>query len=181
MTKYKSAPPWQAITIPASKLPPHINKLRAVVHELDVEKAPRYQADATRTWCNIYVTDVIKAMGHVPGHWMDPKSGEPTEPGTGEEMTANRLVRWFLKHGARKGWIAADRGTAVDAAARGHLVIVGWDSVSKGPGHVAVLLPEGTISQAGSTNFTGKTIAEGFGKRPVQFFIQSNSGIPHAK
>jgi hypothetical protein len=70
---------------------------------------------------------------------------------------------------------------ATDAAARGHLVVVGWDSKGKGSGHVAILLPEGPIAQAGRKNFVGRTVAEGFGKYPVRFFIQANSGLPHAK
>jgi len=173
---FKNAPPWQAITIPAAKLPPSPEKLRAVVNTLDVENAPRYQRTAYATYCNIFVTDVFKAMGFPPTHWVDAHDGRPVAQGKGRELNANGIIRWMKEFGPAQGWVDADRKTAVDAAGRGHLVMVGWDSKSAKPGHVAIMLPEGTIAQAGSTNFVGKTIREGFGNLPVEFFIQSNGG-----
>ena len=180
MSKYKNAPPWQAIKIPASNLPPHINKVSCVVHELDVENAPRYQSDSEHTWCNIFVTDVITAMGFEPGHWVDP-DGNKAKQGAGQELTANLLTRWLLAVGPNKGWVEGDKQTATDAARRGHLCVAAWDSRGKGSGHVAILLPEGTIAQAGRTNFLGGTVAEGFGNLPVLYFIQAQTGIRHGK
>lgn len=174
-TDFKTTPPWLPIEPPSAKLPASVTKLRAVIRDLDVENAPRYRATKTQTWCNIFVTDVIDAMGFDPGHWVA-KDGTRADVGKGEELSANKLVRWFVEKGPSHGWTEADRPSAVDAAARGHLVVVGWDSLGPGSGHVAILLPEGTIAQAGRTNFVGRTIAEGFGRLPVKFFVQMRGG-----
>lgn len=173
---HKNTPPWQDVTVPTAKLPPSPEKLRAVINDLDVEHAARYRKSAYATYCNIFATDVFQAMGFPPSHWVDHGDGSPAKQGHGEELTANLMARWFHKFGAAQGWVNADRKTATDAASRGHLVTVIWDSQGDGPGHVAIMLPEGTIAQAGSTNFVGKTIREGFGQRPVEFWVQSHGG-----
>jgi hypothetical protein len=175
MSDFKSTPPWQPIDPPAGELPPSPEKLRMVIDELDVTNAPRYQPNPSQTWCNIFATDVIQAMGHEPGHWVR-KDGNPALVGQGIELNANGLIRWMAEHGPKKGWIVADRQTATDAAARGHLVLVGWDSKSAKPGHVAIMLPEGTIAQAGRRNFVGETIRSGFGQLQPVFFVQMHGG-----
>ena len=172
---HKTVEPWKYISIEAAKLPPSPGKLRAVIDELDVEHAPRYRARKGATFCNIFVTDVCDAMGFQPSHWVT-TDGEQAGVGEGVELNANGLCRWFAKFGASKGWVEADRKTAMDAAERGHFVVLGWDSKSEKPGHVAVLLPEGTIAQAGRTNFVGKTIREGFGDLKPRFWIQARGG-----
>lgn len=172
----KKREPWLRIQTEAALLPPSPDKLRRVIDELDVETAPRYKAKNGQTFCNIFVTDVCDAMGFAPSHWVDKEAGKPTPNGTGIELNANGICRWLNKFGPNEGWVQADRKAAMDAAARGHLVIVGWDSKAATPGHVAILLPEGTIAQAGRTNFVGKTIREGFGKLEVTFWVQSRGG-----
>lgn len=173
---FKSTPPWQTIGIPAAKLPLGPTKLRRVIDELDVENAPRYRADALRSWCNIFVTDVLTAMDLPPTHWVR-EDGSPSVQGKGQELNANRMAHWFAEHGPAFGWVNADRKTAVDAAARGHVVVVTYENPDpRHSGHVAILLPEGTIAQAGRHNFVGKTIREGFGNLPVEFWIQSHGG-----
>lgn len=171
----KKTEPWKYIEIEASKLPAGPDKLRRVIDELDVENAPRYKARKGATFCNIFVSDVCDAMGFQPSHWVT-KEGEQAGVGEGVELNANGMCRWFKAHGARHGWVEADRKTAMDAAARGHFVVAGWDSKTEKPGHVAVLLPEGTIAQAGRTNFVGKTIREGFGDLRPSFWIQARGG-----
>lgn len=171
---WHSVDPWRPIRIPAASLPNNVEKLRHVVTELDVERAPRYRANATQTFCNIFLTDVCDAYGVPPTHWMH-EDGTPAQYGRGLEMSANRLVRWFHSKGARYGWIVADKQTAMDAAARGHLVALGWDSKTSGPGHVAVLLPEGTVAHAGRKNGVGIPIGQAFGKsRAPDYFIHAH-------
>lgn len=166
----------QPVKVSASALPSGPDKVRAICKELNPEKNERYKPDARGTWCNIFVTDVVTACGFQPQHWMTSK-GAPAPVGKGVEMSANRLVEWLSSTGAAYGWVTADRQTAFDAAARGHLVVCGWRNPEPAKsGHVAILLPEGTIAQAGRTNFVGKTLREGFGNLPVQFFIQAQSG-----
>lgn len=182
MKSFKETPPWQSIHPPSADLPHDPRKLRMVIDELDVEHAPRYQPTKSATYCNIFVADVLQAMGLQPQHWCD-ADGNPAEDGqTGAfEMNANRMARWFKLHGQRNGWVEADRQTASDAAARGHVVVLVWDSGRPDrSGHIALLLPEGTIAQAGRTNFVGKTVREGFGNLPVKFWVQLHGGSHNA-
>lgn len=176
---WHSAPPWQPIDIPASKMPQGDAKLRQVLMELDPENAHRYKPTANGTSCNIFVWDFTRAMGCEVPHWVR-ADGRVTQTGKGKELNANGVVRWLATYGARAGWVQSDRKVATDAAARGHVVVVGWDSGKATPGHVAILLPEGTIAQTGKRNFIGKTIREGFGDRDVTFFIFApNTHLTH--
>jgi hypothetical protein len=174
---YEDAPAWQDIDIPAATLPTGPGKLHQVIKELEVTKAPRYQAKDGNTYCNIFVTDVCRAMGFAPSHWVDP-FGNPGKASKGnQELNANRLINWFYDHGERYGWHPADREVALAAAERGHLVVAAWKNpLPTRPGHVAIVLPEGTIAQAGAKNFVGYVISEGFGKLPVSFFVQLRGG-----
>lgn len=171
-----TTPQWQSIKDGIKDHAPGPERVRQIVDQLRVETALRYRPGKGVTWCNIFTTDVVEALGFLPTHWMD-KDGTGSAPqGKGIEMSANRIVRWLNGEGPNHGWVTADRTTAVDAAARGHLVVVGWDSGGSGPGHVAILLPEGTIAQAGSRNFVGETVEQGFGHRPVTYFVQVGGG-----
>lgn len=167
---WKQMPPWQPIDIPSTKLASGDPKIRKVLEELDPGNAPRYKRTANGTTCNIFVWDYTRAMGCEIPHWVT-STGDAAPVGKGRELNANGIVRWLAKHGPPRGWIEADRQTAMDAAARGHTVVVGWDSQSSAPGHVAILLPEGTIAQTGAKNFIGRSIREGFGTRAVVFYI----------
>jgi hypothetical protein len=167
---WTTTPPWREITIPASELPQGDNKLRQVLAELDPVGAPRYKRTANGTSCNIFVWDFTRAMGCEIPHWVR-ADGRQSQVGKGRELNANGICRWLKTAGPREGWVGADRKTAVDAAARGHVVVLGWDSGNTSPGHVAVMLPEGTIAQTGATHFVGKTVREGFGTKQPEFFI----------
>lgn len=163
-------PPWRPINTPSASLPLGADKMRRVVDELQVETAQRYKADSKRTWCNIFVWDVTRQMGCEIPHWV--KDGAASDPGQGSELTANGINKWLKKFGPANGWHQADRLTALDAASRGHVVVASYNSQSSSSGHIAIVLPEGTIAQAGRENFVGKTIREGFGSLPVEFFVQ---------
>ena len=171
---FKNVPPYKSITIPASALPFGAAKQRQIIKELDVEASPRYRAAGGKTYCNIFVSDFLDALGLPPTHVEG-----------GEELNANAMFDWLSSpKGAGTGWIVADRGTALDAAARGHVVLAGYfnpniSPITKKPrpGHIAIVLPEGTIAQAGKQNFVGRTIREGFGDLPVVFFVQTKG--PH--
>lgn len=177
--KWLDTPAWVPIDIPASKLPRSEQKLRQALKELAVEKSPRYKAREGQTWCNIFVSDITRALGCEIPHWVAP-DGSPADPGKGKEQNANRMFDWLKgEPGASRGWVEADRQTAMDAAARGHTVVVAWHSGSVKPGHIALLLPEGTIAQAGRRNFVGESISQGFGSLPVTFFVQARG--PHSE
>lgn len=163
-------PPWRPINTPAAALSTGPDKLRKVIAELAVETSPRYKAVDLCTWCNIFVWDVTRQMRCEIPHWV--KDGAAADPGQGNELTANGMHKWLKKYGPANGWHPAERLAALDAAARGHVVVVCYNSHSSRPGHIAIVLPEGTIAQAGRENFVGKTIREGFGTLPVEFFVQ---------
>jgi cell wall-associated NlpC family hydrolase len=160
-------------------LPLDANKYRHVLKDLAVDKSPRYKARDGKTYCNIFLWDYTRAMGCEIPHWTF-KDGSDATPGAqgALELNANRTVEWLDTHGANRGWVSADRKTSFDAASRGHVVVLGWHSGSSKPGHVAVLLPEGTIAQAGRRNFVGETVEQGFGKLPVRYWIQARG--PHS-
>ena len=165
---FKNVPPWKSITIPAESLPYGAHKQRQIIKELDVENSPRYKPGGGKTYCNIFVSDFLDAMGLPPTH---------VEGGV--ELSANAMIEWLASpKGAGTGWIEADRETALGAAERGHVVLITYFQHARGrSGHIAIVLPEGTIAQAGKANFVGRTIREGFGTLPVVFFVQSRG--PH--
>lgn len=177
MSRWMTTPAWVPVDIPSAKLPHSHDKLRKVVDELNVEKSNRYKRRDGQTFCNIFVWDVTRAMGCEIPHWVN-DDGSPASVGKGRELNANGIVRWMDTQGPANGWVDADRKTSMDAAARGHVVVLGWDSKSAKPGHVAVMLAEGTIAQAGARNFVGETISQGFGKLKPRFWIQARG--PHS-
>jgi hypothetical protein len=152
------------------------NRGAAVRSLLNVEFSPRYMpgkrledgkllAAPKTTWCNVYLTDCIKAMGiAAPRHWMTSK-GEPAAQGKGLELRANELLDWFETHGARYGWMSADSRVAQEAAARGHFVVVGWRNPKRPePGHLAWCIGNDRITQAGAKNYFVCTVRMGFGR-----------------
>lgn len=139
----------------------------AVAQQFNVEHSPRYAPPGDgRTWCNIYVWDVTRAMGVEIPHWYDPATGASRPMGLGSEMRANDMVAW-LKAG--HGWTAVDAATARARAAAGIPTTVVWPNPG-GIGHVAMLMPDGTIAQAGASNLWRKPISHGFGNRAVLYF-----------
>lgn len=180
LTPWKNQPAWEDVDVPSRSLP-WPERRAAVLRELDVENAPRYRAAVVdgkpKTFCNIFVTDVIRNMGvKAPSHWMTGK-GEPAKVGQGIEMTANRLYPWFQMNGATYGWWEADEATAASAADRGHLVVAVYRNPS-GPGHIVIVKGgvdgETRVAQAGAHNFADTSLSTAFGKLPRKFWIQAD-------
>jgi hypothetical protein len=128
------------------------------------------------TWCNIFFTDVVQRLKlSGPYHWVDVK-GNPLNfmPGTavkGYELSANKLIDWFRKYGHGYGWVKVDKKTALQLAQQGNLVAVTYHAgIDSASGHIAVLLDDGTIAQAGRSVFIGKSIEHGFGTKTVEFW-----------
>lgn len=172
---------YRPIDVKASSLP-WAQRLAAIVSELHVESNERYRPTKTQTWCNVYATDVIAAMGlAAPRHWMT-VSGVPAAVGKGTEMTANLLWEWFGHYGPTYGWMRADRETAERAADRGHLAVVCYRN-AKGPGHVAIVLGVDSITQAGRACFERGRLVRGFGAvTTLDYFVQmERGGTPHPK
>lgn len=174
MNAWQTTPPWTRIDLPKEACV----SLHAILLALDVEHAIRYKPTPSATHCNSFVSDVSRAAGQEIPHTIDTQTGDPVDPGTrnSRETRANDMVRWLSN--PKRGWVQVPRGMAVDKAGEGYLVVVGWDSKSIQPGHIAVLLPEGTIAQAGAKNFVGRTVEQGFGNLPVKYFVSPRPAWP---
>jgi hypothetical protein len=152
--------------------------LNAVLDALSVEINPRYQPDERSTFCNIFVSDVMRCMGQDIPHWVD-GSGMGADPNHGgAEMTANAMHCWMASVPARRnGWCAMGPCTAQENANLGRPTVVTWPSPPGKIGHVAVVTPAAwsvsrgvMIANVGSTTFRRGSVARGFGSRDVYFW-----------
>lgn len=131
--------------------------------EPDVENAERYQPDV-HTWCNIYVSDVTRALACEIPHWWE-----------GRELTANKMATWLATYGAVYGWLEVDEDGARIAASAGRPTVVSWQNRGVGSGHIAMVLPphngHTVIAQAGRECGFGIELADGFGAAaPLRFY-----------
>lgn len=138
-----------------------------IAQQFRVTEMPRYMAVPGKTWCNIYAWDVTRAMGAEIPHWYDPATGNPMPVGKGSEMRANDMVSYLEQ--MRGGWQQVPSELARSRAAAGYPTVIVWRNPD-GPGHIAMLLPDGTIAQAGASNLWRGSITAGFGYRPLKFF-----------
>lgn len=166
-------PPWMPVEAPIrgdeDNRSGHL--LVDIAAQFDVTHAPRYQPMGERTFCNIYLWDVLSALGccDVAAHWVD-RAGTPVKPGAkgAQETRANDVV---MRLGRQLyGWRHADEAAAYAHADSGRPAVVGWYNRA-GPGHVAIVLPGRVIAQAGAINFFGRPVSAGFGSKPVSFFV----------
>ena len=183
----KNTNAWQAVTpdityIQASRLyHPDDNTERAkqylaVAAQFDVENNPRYvrgHAGGRETYCNIFMCDVLLALGLPPSHWVDPATGVPAPVGKGIELNANACAKWFDDHGLAFEWMLCSEIQARKRATMGYPTVVVWANPG-GIGHVAVVLP-GTdfthTAQAGADNFFNGNLRGGFGGvGPLKFW-----------
>ena len=158
-------PPWIPVdplmtNHPGSRSP---EQYRVIVSQFEVEKLKRYQPQAGKTFCNIFVWDVTAAMGCEIPHWYN-DVGEPVPVGRGREMTANDMRDWLKKEGPTYGWEPCSSVGAVEHASEGRPTVAVWKNAG-GTGHCAVVLPGGGlhIAQAGATCFFDRSIQAGFG------------------
>jgi len=145
-----------------------------VIDQFHVDDNHRYrQRDfngdgTTDTFCNIYVSDVTRAMGAEVPHWVL-ADGSPTQGYPGDELTANATAQWLEEHGPTYGWREVSPEEAQDLANGGRPVVAAYDA--KGAtGHVAMVRPGKydnatgpAISQAGAENLQRTTARDGFG------------------
>lgn len=142
----------------------------AIIEQFRVEDAKRYQPDEFGTRCNLFLSDVTRALGcHVPELW---KVGP-----TYNEQRANHQIDWLKsKHAELAGWHpVANDAAALERVNLGHVVVVGWHSGSDSPGHVAIGKPSAGarvlhVAQAGRSCFTDGPVSQGFGLLPVRFW-----------
>lgn len=161
-----------------------------VCKQFGVTTHPRYQPKATRdpktgrvkisTYCNIFVWDVTRAMGVEIPHWVDfTTKSKPVGVGKGDELDANEVFDWLVKHGPSSSWYPANASAAGMLARAGRPVVAAWRNPSGASGHIAMVLPglppdHLVIAQAGAKCLFNEPITKGFGdlfnRSEVRFF-----------
>ena len=151
-----------------------------LINQFAVGDNPRYLAGHGKTYCNIFVWDVTRAMGAEVPHWVD-AAGNIAAPGAAgaNEININGGVSWMRTRGVpRHNWRSATAAEANDAANKGLVSVVMWKNPTGGHGHTAVVRPGiinsrgPQIAQAGRHNFNMGRVADGFGSlSPLEYFI----------
>jgi len=139
----------------------------AVINQFGVETNPRYTGP--ETYCNIFVSDVTRAMGVEIPHWVD-KDGRAVQfSGTAEpgwrELNVQGMRTWLQGEGSSK-WRAVSAEEAQRLANSGKPTVV-----LDGRGtHIGVVRPgeidsqKGpALAQAGKDNFGSGNVLDGFG------------------
>ncbi len=170
---------WLPLFAPLSSVPgarsPDL--YRRVCEQFKVTTSARYYAappppgSTGATWCNIYVWDVTSAMNAEIPHWFDPASGDKTSVGRGSEMRANDMYRWLERQ--IQGWREGTYEQAKANAAQGRPTVAAYFNPTGGSGHVAMVLPNGNIAQAGRHNLFDAPVKSGFGSYPVRYFLHA--------
>lgn len=176
----KMRDPWLDIDPPLTNEPgqrdPHTYD--QIINQFAVESNPRYRKDQQgegETYCNIFVWDVIKAMGAEIPHWVD-EYGDPVGQFAGTELSANGLIEWLENYGGKYGWEVIDARQAQAEANLGKPVVATWKNLD-GVGHVAMVRPgeysetQGpALANAGAINSNHTTVREVFGNKEVIYY-----------
>lgn len=144
--------------------------LKEVVAQFDVESAPRYRVrDITgdgkkETFCNIYVSDVTRALfAEIPHEW------------EGKYLNVRAMAAWLRK--GLGAWRREESWRAQFAADSGRPAVALYDPPpTVAHGHIAVLVPcDGDpgvwVSQAGARNYARCPLPVGFGTDAVEFWV----------
>jgi hypothetical protein len=142
-----------------------------LIDQFAVGNNPRYKPGDGKTYCNIFVWDVTRAMGAEIPHWVDNHGNIAVPFGSGaNEININGGVDWMKNHGVEDhGWQSVTAQQAQDAANDGRLAVVLWKNQTGGHGHTAVVRPGelttkgAAIAQAGAHNFNLGHVVNGFG------------------
>lgn len=168
---------WNPVNAPIQSVPGNrsVTRYNDAINQFAVGVNPRYAKRNGNTYCNIFVWDVTRAMGAEIPHWVD-GNGNPVGVGKGRELSANGVCSWLKNHGARFGWKKVSAAEAQAAANQGKPVVSSWHNPG-GIGHVGIVRP-GEITdrgpaaaQAGAKNFNRGHVADGFGSRPVEYWV----------
>jgi len=147
------------------------------INQFGVGSNPRYARRNGNTYCNIFASDVTRAMGADIPHWVR-RDGSPAEAGDrgAYEMNANATARWLANHGERHGWRRATAAEAQANANQGRPAVATRDNPG-GIGHIVVVRPgEMTdrgpaIAQAGARNFNQGHIGDVFRRSQPDYWI----------
>jgi hypothetical protein len=148
--------------------------LNRVISQFNVENAARYSPRRNgKTYCNIFVWDVTRALGCEIPHYVDEQSGGPRyypDVKGAYELDANATCDWLKRQGADNGWREITAAAAQLYANAGYPVVSAWRNTGGGAGHVQIVCPSRngaydpqrgvTVAQAGSRNFSYAHISE---------------------
>lgn len=169
---------WRDIVAPLQSSPGERSPERylQVIDQFQVGGAPRYQpkkderTGALTTYCNIFASDVTRAMGaHIP-HWVVGIDEPSSHMVAGARETRANDIHALLIAGAW-GWRLCSFSHAAECAQMGMPTVAAWKNKA-GPGHIAMVVPNGSAShtkdlmiiQAGAE--CGRMpIAQGFGEK----------------
>jgi hypothetical protein len=135
------------------------DQIRQVIDYFNVEDQQnlRYKPNGWNTFCNIFATDVMRALRAPLPHWAN-----------GRELDANGTNDWL--NNSANGWKKVTAQDATKAASQGIPTVASWKNFG-GIGHIAVVRPEAgptpdnpQIAQAGSKNRIQTTVSFGFGQ-----------------
>ena len=175
--------PWSYVDAPAqcdegNRSPGMYNQVLDQFCVADNVRYKQNQQGKNETYCNIYVWDATRAMGAEIPHWVDANGG-PVPQGQGRELSANGSIGWLETHGQQAGWRAVSAEQAQTLANEGKPAVATYKNPS-GIGHVAMVRPGDysvvagpTIAQAGGKNFNDGTVQDGFGNRPVVYYVHT--------
>ena len=117
-----------------------------VLKQFGFDTEARYQPGSGNTYCNIAMWDASRALACEVPHWWirsDMTYGQ-------QEETINASIDWLTSMGGDYGWLnAGSLSAAMLTAQAGQPTLVTWKNPS-GHGHVAWLLPDGSLAQAGA-------------------------------
>ena len=110
---------------------------------------------------------MTRAMGAEIPHWWQ-----------GRELNANATNDWLHQHGAAHGWRRVSAAEAQAYANQGKPAVASWKNPG-GIGHIGMIRPGEitsggpALAQAGSSNFNRGHVADGFGNRPVEYWVHA--------
>lgn len=149
-----------------------------VVKQFCVMENPRYRPRDGKTYCNIFVWDVTRAMGCELPHWItdDGRIALANTVGA-KRLDCNALNRWINEYGHLAGWNEVSQKEAMLSAQSGQPSIAIWEN-HVGNGHIAILIPPSTTSmlrfaQAGRMRFDCGSKKEAFGAREPRYWTHT--------
>ncbi|WDV47119.1 peptidoglycan-binding domain-containing protein [Clostridiaceae bacterium M8S5] len=175
-------------------IPRYINKADSrlggvydiIIDQFNVEMNERYLQNNNKSYCNIYVWDVTKAMSAEIPHWIYRSNDSIYKYNTqisysenakiAHELSANSVYKWMKKHHKEIGYKRVNALNAQQSANKGNPTITMWYSKFGGSGHMQIVRPlpynesynpsKGVyISQAGSKNYRAIYLRNEYSKK----------------
>jgi uncharacterized protein YraI len=172
---------WIPLNAPVQNMPGARSRdsYDQVIDEFGVDRNPRYQPHDGLTFCNIFVSDVTRAMNAQIPHRVS-ASGDPDDGG--RELTVAGMVDWLHGRGADFGWSQAASGQDAQTAANAGqpTVVITPAGVTFDEEHTAIIRPADfdptngpEMAQAGARCLRAVRLAQIFGSRPVEFWVHA--------